>query len=175
MKIGKASALGGLLGGILIYIWFLTVYLYNQNPFFGFWANLVIIWVGITVFTTQFLYRKMYVNQTFSFGHGVLIGGLTTVLSGLIGGMLIYISTQYFIPNAIEVYKNEALKHLIVNKKQLIKESSEAIYQTYLGSIPQITAFNSVQRHFTSNILIPGLMFSFLTAIALRKNAIGEK
>ena len=165
----KHTLFYGTLGGIICLSWFLGVYSFGFNPFFSFWGNLVILLVGGNAFFS--LYRFAKPLETFSFGQGLLLGGLTVILTGLVACTGIYFATQYFIPNAIEIYKSESLKHLLANKEALIKESSLEIYNTYLKSIPDITVWNSTTRYFTSNMVIPGLMFTILSSLPLRKKS----
>jgi hypothetical protein len=163
----KHSILYGLIGGIACLAWFLGVYNFGINPFFSFWANLVIVIVGGAAFFSIYRYAKPL--EQFSFGHGLVVGGFTVAAIGVIASTGIYIASEYFIPQAVEMYKNESLKHLIVNKETLIKESNLEVYNAYLKSVPLINALNSTSRYCISNIFIPGLMFSVLSSLPLRK------
>jgi hypothetical protein len=157
----------GFLGSIICALWFYGNFYFGINPYFSFWANLVIVLVGVTAFSSIYFYAKKLDN--FSFGQGLAVGGLTVLISGLITMITLYILGTYIIPNAVEIYKNESLAHLVKNKESLIKDSSPKVYKAYLESIPQINAWNSAFRYFLSNIIIPGLMFSILSSLPLRK------
>lgn len=166
----KHALIFGIFSGFVCYAWFLTVYSFGINPFFSFWANLVILFVGGTTFFSIYMYAKSL--QTFSFGQGLFLGGFTNMITGIFCCLCIYLSTTYVIPNAIEIYRNESLLHLLSNKQNLIKESSITIFNTYLQSIPNIDAQNSSIRYFISNIIIPGLMFTILSSLPLRKKLV---
>lgn len=164
----KHSLLYGSLGSLLVISWFFGSYIATgANPYFSFWGNLVIVVVGISVFLSIFLFAKT--QESFSFGQGIAIGGLTVLVMGFVSSLVIYfVVNQYFI-EIIELYKSESLAHMLKNKDQLIKESNQEMYDTYLKSIPEINANNSTIRYFISNLIVPGLMLSALSALPLRK------
>lgn len=164
----KHASIFGFLGSILIVFWFFGSYLATgNNPYFSFWGNLVIAIVGLSVFFAIYFYAKS--KDSFSFGQGILIGGMTLFIMSIVASTIIYfIVNQYFI-EIIELYKSESLAHLTKNKLQLIDDSNKEIYETYLKSIPQIDAYNSTTRYCISNLIVPGLMLSILAALPLRK------
>lgn len=160
----------GTLGAVAVLFWFWMSFNWLQaNAFFSFWGNLVILVVGVCVFFSLYFYAK---NQTdFSFAQGLLLGGATILGIVLLSGGGIYVLTQYLQPQIVELYKAESLLHLQKNKEALIADSSKEIYETYLQSIPQINAYNSTMRYIFSNLIVPGLMLSILSALPLRKKS----
>lgn len=164
----KHAAVYGILGAFLVAFWFWMCFnLLHANSFFSFWGNLVILVVGVVVFFS--IFTKSRKSDQFSFGQGLLLGGGTLLVMSVLGGTLLYIITQYFQPEIIELYKSESLIHLQKNKEALIADSSPEIYEAYLKSVPLITAYSSVQRYVFSNILVPGMMLSILSTLPLRK------
>ncbi len=158
----------GLIGAIGVIFWFWMSFNWLQaNAFFSFWGNLVILVVGICVFFSLYFYAK--VRNEFSFAQGLLLGGTTILVIVIFAGFFIFLLTNYWQPQIITLYKAESLIHLQKNKDALIADSSKEIYEMYLQSIPQIDAYNSVKRYIFSNLVVPGLMLSILSALPLRK------
>ena len=165
----RTALIFGILGGVVCSLYFCGVYYLKKNPFFSFWGNLVIIFVGVSIFISIYIYSRKYSEGAFSFGQGILLGGITALIICITVGIIIYVIAEYVEPGMVEIYKTDSLQHLLKNKDQLIKESSLEIYAAYLKSIPEMNAYNSVQRYIIANILIPGLMFSILSTLPLRR------
>lgn len=164
----KHALIFGLIGSLLIISWFFGSYIITEsNPYFSFWGNLVIVIVGISVFFSIYFYAKPL--ESFSFGQGIAIGGLSLLIMSTISASIIYLIVNQYFAEIIELYKSESMVHLVKNKKQLIEDSSQEIYDSYLKSIPKINTYNSTTRYFISNLIVPGLMLSVLSTLPLRK------
>lgn len=157
------GALGGVLSVVSFY--FLS-YLYadptNLNLVFGYFLIPVSIFLSIKFF-------KDYSNSGFlSFAEGMTVGFVTYTLIGLLSTLGIWLILQ-FSPDLFEVIKGQKVDLLSENKEMIISQVGENSFEATRKSIGSLTPWNIALNDGLWKI-IPGMFFSIIISIILRKN-----
>lgn len=157
----------GTLGGVLsvVSFYFLS-YLYadptNLNLVFGYFLIPVSIFLSIKFF-------KDYSNSGFlSFAEGMTVGFVTYTLIGLLSTLGIWLILQ-FSPDLFEVIKGQKVDLLSENKEMIISQVGENSFEATRKSIGGLTPWNIALNDGLWKI-IPGMFFSIIISIILRKN-----
>ena len=163
----KSSYKFGLVGGLFSVFAFVLLSFLKSDPtnlslIFGYVISPFALFLAIKFF-------KEYSNSgLLSFSEGMSVGFVTycliAVISGL--GVLIYLN---FSPELFEEIKNSKLEVLLKNQSTITQEMGLNSYESTLLNIKQMTiwdiAFNEVIWK-----IIPGLFFTIIISIILRKN-----
>ncbi len=156
----------GLIGGFFCLLAFLVFYWIDIDPtnfslIFGYVMLPVFLFVGIKFF------RDKANSGSLSFSHGMTIGFFIYSIIAVISGVGIYIILMLY-PGLFEEIKTSKTA-VIENNRQLIVDqlneaSFQVTYESVLKMIPSDIAFNDFIWK-----IIPGLFFTILISIILRK------
>jgi len=157
----------GLLGGMLSIISFYILSFLNPDPtnlnlIFGYFLIPISVFLSIKFF-------KEYSNEGYlSFAEGMTVGFVTYFLIGLISslGILLILTIM---PDFFQVIKVSKLNVLQDNKGIIISQVGEASYQVTLESLQKLSPWDVALSDGLWKI-IPGMFFSIIISIILRKN-----
>ncbi|MFN3999615.1 DUF4199 domain-containing protein [Algoriphagus sp.] len=157
----------GTLGGVLsvISFYFLS-YLYpdptNLNLIFGYFLIPVSIFLSIKFF-------KEYSNSGYlSFAEGMTVGFVTYGIIGVLSTLGIWL-VLHFSPDLFEVIKSQKIALLFENMEMIISQVGENSYVATEQSMQGLTPWNVALNDGIWKI-IPGMFFSIIISIILRKN-----
>lgn len=158
----------GTLGGLLSVVSFYCLSYLNPDP-----TNLNLIFgyflIPISVFLSVKFYKD-YSNSGFlSFAEGMTIGFVTYSLIGLLSTLGIWLILQ-FSPDLFEVIKAQKIELLSQNKDMIISQVGENSFEATQKSIERLTLWNVALNDGLWKI-IPGMFFSIIISIILRKNS----
>jgi hypothetical protein len=164
--LGSAYQFGGI-GGILSVVAFLILSFMRTDP-----TNLGLIFGYVITPISLFLaikFFKEYTNNGFlSFAEGMSIGFVTYSLIALISGIGIWV-ILLLSPELFEEIKLSKLEVLHQNQETIItqmgKDSFESTLLSVQNMIPWDVAFNDAIWK-----VIPGLFFTIIISVILRKN-----
>ena len=166
-KYFKTAYQFGLLGGVLCILSFLAISFMQEDP-----SNLNLIFgyliVPISVFLAIKFYKE-YSNETFlSFSEGMTIGFVTYLILGLVStlGIWIILIAQ---PELFQAIKESKLQVLMENRDTIVTQVGEESFQYTEQSIKKLSSWNVALNDGIWKI-IPGLFFSIIISIILRKN-----
>lgn len=163
----KSSYKFGLVGGMFSVLAFVLLSFLKSDPtnlslIFGYVISPFALFLAIKFF-------KEYSNQgALSFSEGMSVGFVTycliAVISGL--GVLIYLS---FSPELFEEIKNSKLEVLLKNQSTITQEMGLNPYESTLLNVKQMSKTDIA---FNEGIwkIMPGLFFTIIISIILRKN-----
>lgn len=164
--LGSAYQFGGI-GGILSMIAFIILSFLRTDP-----TNMGLIFGYVITPISLFLaikFYKEYTNNGFlSFAEGMSIGFVTYTLIALISGIGIWF---------ILLFSPELFEEIKLSKLEVLQQNQETII-TQMGKDSFESALLSVQNMITWDIafndaiwkVIPGLFFTIIISIILRKN-----
>jgi hypothetical protein len=155
---------------ILYFIWFLGVIYIGSNPFYSFAQRLIILPQALVSLAAVWLFRKWNQEPIYSFGQGLGVGLLVTIITAIISSTLIFIYCQYFEAQIVTEHIAIIKEYLIANKEKLIEESSEAVYNGNFANAELIDASSLAIDDFIWK-LVRGAMFTILSSLALRRQA----
>ena len=155
-------------GSIFCFLWFLGVIYIDFNPFYSFAQRLIILPQALISFGAVWFYRKWLKEKDFSFGQGLGIGLVTSIMVASISSILVYLYCQYYDSNLVTNHIVTLKEYLAINKAKLIDESSEAIYNGNFANVEKVNATSLAIDDFIWK-LIRGTMFSILSSLALRR------
>lgn len=164
--LSSAYQFGGI-GGVLSIAAFVVLSFLRSDP-----TNLSLIFGYVIIPISLFLaikFFKEYTNQGFlSFAEGMSIGFVTYCLIALISGIGTWV-ILLFSPVLFEEIKLSKLEVVEQNRETITAQMGEDSFQTTLYSvqnmIPWDIAFNDAIWK-----VIPGLFFTIIISIILRKN-----
>ncbi|WP_297338445.1 DUF4199 domain-containing protein [Algoriphagus sp.] len=157
----------GILGGILSILSFgLLAFLQpdptNLNLVFGYLITPISIFLALKFF-------KDYTNHGFiSFAEGMSVGFVTYMLIALVSGLGIWV-ILLFSQDLFQVIRESKLSVLVENSQTIIDQLGESSYQNTLENIQEMTA-GDVALSDSLWKIIPGLFFTIIISIILRKN-----
>ncbi len=159
----KFGALGGFLS---IVSFFFLSFLYpdptNLNLIFGYFLVPISLYLSIKFF-------KEYSNGGFlSFAEGMTVGFVTFTIIGLLSALGIWLILQ-FSPDLFEVIKAQKIELLAENKEMILSQVGENSFLATEKSIQGLTPWNVSLNDGLWKIL-PGMFFSIIISIILRKN-----
>ncbi|MDI1321713.1 MAG: DUF4199 domain-containing protein [Algoriphagus sp.] len=164
--LGSAYQFGGI-GGILSVLAFVILSFLRSDP-----TNLNLIFGYVITPITLFLaikFFKEYTNNGFlSFSEGMSVGFVTYCLIALISGLGIWL-ILILSPVLFEEIKLSKLEVFNQNKETIISEMGEDSFTTTLYSLQNMIPWDVA---FSDAIwkVIPGLFFTIIISIILRKN-----
>ena len=163
----KSSYKFGLVGGLFSVFAFVLLSFLKSDPtnlslIFGYVISPFALFLAIKFF-------KEYSNSgLLSFSEGMSVGFVTYCLIAIISGLgvLIYL---YLSPELFEEIKNSKLEVLLKNQNTITQEMGLNPYESTLLNIKQMTIWDIA---FNEGIwkIIPGLFFTIIISIILRKN-----
>lgn len=157
----------GTLGGILSLVAFGVMSWLQPDP-----TNLNLIFGYVITPVSIFLalkYFKDYSNNGYiSFSEGMSVGFVTYLIIGLISGLGIWIILLIF-PEFFESIKASKLEVLDSSKETIIGQVGDDSFQSTLISVKAMVPLD-VALNDTIWKIIPGLFFSIIISIILRKN-----
>ena len=157
----------GILGGLLSVISFYILSFLNPDP-----TNLSLVFgyliVPIAVFLAIKFFKEYQNNGYLSFAEGMTVGFVTYTLLGVVSCFGIWI-ILLFLPDFFEVIKESKLFVLEENKDTIIRQLGGNSYNTTLKSISNLSSWNVALNDGLWKI-IPGMFFSIIISIILRKN-----
>jgi hypothetical protein len=163
----KSSYKFGLVGGLFSIFAFVLLSFLKSDPtnlslIFGYVISPFALFLAIKFF-------KEYSNSgLLSFSEGMSVGFVTYCLIAIISGLgvLIYL---YLSPELFEEIKNSKLEVLLKNQNTITQEMGLNPYESTLLNIKQMTIWDIA---FNEGIwkIIPGLFFTIIISIILRKN-----
>mgnify|MGYP005750757471 CR=1 FL=1 len=157
----------GILGGLLSVISFYILSFLNPDP-----SNLNLVFgyliIPFAVFLSIKFFKEYTNNGYLSFSEGMTVGFVTYTLLGLVSCLGIWI-ILLTMPDFFMVIKESKLFVLEENKETIIQQLGESSYNTTLQSISNLTPWNVALNDGLWKI-IPGMFFSIIISIILRKN-----
>jgi hypothetical protein len=159
----KFGTLGGLLSVVSFYfLSYLNPDPTNLNLVFGYFLIPISVFLSVKFF-------KEYTNSGFlSFAEGMTVGFVTYTLIGLISTLGIWL-TLHFSPDLFEIIKTQKVDFLSENKEMIISQVGENSFEATRKSIEGLTPWN-VSLNDGLWKIIPGMFFSIIISIILRKN-----
>lgn len=166
-KYFKTAYQFGAWGGGLSFISFVILALVYEDP-----TNLNLVFGYLITPFAIFLaikFYKEYDNKGYlSFAEGMTIGFMTYLLIGIISFVAIWLYL-FLAPDLFETIKATKLVVLEQNMATIISQVGESSYQTTQASIEGMTA-RDVGLNDGLWKIIPGMFFSIIISIILRKN-----
>ena len=157
----------GILGGLLSVISFYILSFLNPDP-----SNLNLVFgyliIPFAVFLSIKFFKEYTNNGYLSFSEGMTVGFVTYTLLGLVSCLGIWI-ILLSMPDFFGVIKESKLFVLEENRDTIIRQLGENSYKTTLQSISNLTPWNVALNDGLWKI-IPGMFFSIIISIILRKN-----
>lgn len=157
----------GMLGGLLSIISFYSLSYFHPDP-----TNLNLIFGYFLIPVSVFLSVKFYKDYTnsgyLSFAEGMTVGFVTYGLIGLFSTLGIWLILQ-FSPEMFELIKAQKLALLAENKEMILSQVGEDSYASTQKSMEALSPWNVALNDGLWKI-IPGLFFSIIISIILRKN-----
>lgn len=159
----KFGTLGGLLSMSSFYfLSFLNPDPTNLNLIFGYFLIPVSLYLSIKFF-------KDYTNGGFlSFAEGMTVGFVTYAIIGVLSTLGIWVVLQLS-PDLFEVIKAQKIELLAENKELIISQVGENSFVATVVSMQGLTPWN-VSLNDGLWKIIPGMFFSIIISIILRKN-----
>ncbi|SEF91476.1 DUF4199 domain-containing protein [Algoriphagus boritolerans] len=164
--LSTAYKFGGL-GGVLSVLSFYSLSFLNPDPtnlnlIFGYFLVPVSIYLSIKFY-------KEYSNSGFlSFAEGMTVGFVTYGIIGILSIVGIWLVLQ-FSPELFEVIRKQKLDLLIENRQLIIAQVGENSFFATEESMKNLTPWNVAVNDGLWKI-IPGMFFSIIISIILRKN-----
>lgn len=159
----------GVLGGVLSVISFYVLSFLNPDP-----SNLNLVFgyliIPFAVFLAIKFFKEYSNNGYLSFSEGMTVGFVTYALLGLVSCLGIWV-ILLTMPDFFELIKASKLMVLEENKDVIIAQVGENSYQETLKSITALSPWNVALNDGIWKI-IPGMFFSIIISIILRKNQI---
>lgn len=164
--LGSAYQFGGI-GGVLSVVAFVILSFLRSDP-----TNLSLIFGYVITPISLFLaikFFKEYTNQGFlSFAEGMSVGFVTYLLIALISGIGIWIILLVS-PVLFEEIKLSKLEVLEQNKETIIAQMGDDSFTTALFSVQNMISWDLALNDAIWK-LIPGLFFTIIISVILRKN-----
>ena len=164
--LGSAYQFGGI-GGVLSLVAFVILSFLRSDP-----TNLSLIFGYVITPISLFLaikFFKEYKNQGFlSFAEGMSVGFVTYLLIALISGIGIWIILLVS-PVLFEEIKLSKLEVLEQNKETIIAQMGDDSFTTALFSVQNMISWYLALNDAIWK-LIPGLFFTIIISVILRKN-----
>ncbi|MBC6368474.1 DUF4199 domain-containing protein [Algoriphagus sp. AK58] len=157
----------GILGGILSLASFIVLsFLYpdptNLNLIFGYIITPIALFLGIKFF-------KDYTNSGYlSFAEGMTVGFVTYVLMGILASLGIWV-VLFFSPELFSSIQQTKWAVLEENKDIIISQVGQESFELTRSNLKGMTKWDVA---FNDGIwkIIPGMFFSIIISIILRKN-----
>ncbi len=157
----------GSLGGILSVLAFITLSFFYLDPtnltlLFGYVITPIAIFLALKFF-------KEYANSGYlSFSEGMSVGFVTYILIASIStlGILIFLVVS---PDLFEQIKLSKLEVLAKGKETILSQVGESSFEATVASIQEMTKLDVAINDGLWKI-IPGLFFTIIISIILRKN-----
>lgn len=159
----------GVLGGILSFLSFLVLsFIYedptNLNLIFGYLISPVAIYLAIKFF-------KDYTNNGYlSFAEGMTVGFTTYFLIGLISALSIWF-LLFVSPDLFEAIRESKWEVLEGNRETIVAQVGEESFRNTQKSLKTMSSWDVALNDGLWKI-IPGMFFSIIISIILRKNPI---
>ena len=166
-KYFKSAYLFGVLGGVLGLISFFTLSFFRDDPTT---LNLVFGYVIVPISIYLALrYFKDYSNQGFiSFAEGMSVGFVTYMLIAIFSFLGIWVFLTIDI-NLFELIKSSKIDTLVQSKDTIVSQVGQNSYDATLESVKVMTKTDIALNDAIWKI-IPGLFFTIIISIILRKN-----
>ena len=157
------GSLGGLLSGAAFYVLsFLNPDPTNLNLIFGYLITPIAVFLAIKFY-------KDYHNDGFlSFAEGMSVGFLTYSMIGAISTLIIWIIINLS-PELFEAIKSSKWQVINENKDTIVAQVGEESFKLTLENVKNMTSWDVA---FNDGIwkIVPGMFFSIIISIILRKN-----
>ncbi|MDF2157629.1 DUF4199 domain-containing protein [Algoriphagus sp. CAU 1675] len=134
----------------------------NLNLVFGY------IITPVSIFLALKFFKEYFNNGFISFAEGMSVGFVTYMLLALISGLGIWIILLAF-PDLFEAIKISKLEVLQTNVETIVSQVGETSYTSTLDSIKDMVPLDVALNDAIWKI-IPGLFFTIIISIILRKN-----
>lgn len=166
-KYFKSAYLFGVLGGVLGLISFFTLSFFREDPTT---LNLVFGYVIVPISIYLALrYFKDYSNQGFiSFAEGMSVGFVSYMIIAIISFLGIWLFLAIDL-NLFEIIKSSKIDTLVQSKNTIISQVGQNSYDATLESVKLMTKTDIALNDAIWKI-IPGLFFTIIISIILRKN-----
>ncbi len=161
-----AYQFGTLGGGLSILSFFILSFVYpdptNLNLVFGYLITPIALFLGIKFF-------KDYTNNGFlSFAEGMTVGFVTYTLMGLLSAIGIW-ALLLFMPDLFTTIQETKWAGLDQNKEVIVSQVGLASFESTKLSLQEMSAWDVALNDGIWKI-IPGMFFSIIISIILRKN-----
>ncbi len=157
----------GSLGGVLSICAFIILAFLNEDP-----TNLNLVFGYIITPVSLFLaikFFKEYSNNGYlSFAEGMSVGFVTYLLIAIISGVGIWL-ILVISPDLFDTIKNSKLEVLSANQETIVSQVGVNSYEATLVSIQNMVPWEVAANDAIWKIL-PGLFFTIIISIILRKN-----
>lgn len=166
-KYFKSAYLFGVLGGVLGLISFFTLSFFREDPTT---LNLVFGYVIVPISIYLALrYFKEYSNQGFiSFAEGMSVGFVSYMLIAIISFLGIWVFLTIDI-NLFELIKSSKIDTLVQSQDTIVSQVGQNSYDATLESV-NVMSRTDIALNDAIWKIIPGLFFTIIISIILRKN-----
>lgn len=166
-KYFKSAYLFGVLGGVLGLVSFITLSFFRDDPTT---LNLIFGYVIVPISIYLALrYFKDYSNQGFiSFAEGMSVGFVSYMLIAIISflGIWLFLTID---SNLFEFIKSSKIDTLVQSKDTIVSQVGQNSYDATLESVKLMSKIDVALNDAIWKI-IPGLFFTIIISIILRKN-----
>ncbi|WP_209329040.1 DUF4199 domain-containing protein [Lunatimonas salinarum] len=165
-KLVHAALPFGMVGGFLLVLGFLFLYLLGTEPvgmllIFGYVVVPVFVFAGIKQFRDKFNGGALYFSQ------GMSIGFLVYILMALISALFIW-GFMAFKPEVFEAFKASNVALLEEKRGLLTEQLGEESFEETYRNIQDMSVFDVVLNDFLRKIF-PGLFFTIIISIILKR------
>lgn len=167
-RLTKVSGAFGLVSAGLTIVAFLAFYYLDQQP----WRNLLslildVILIGTMTFMATRDFRDNENGGELRFYHGMTIGFIIYVLTGLIFSLFYLLFITVITPDFMDMYVVSMTEFLESRKDMLIAGTSEEAFQSQLDGLKDTTASGLALSAFGKKV-ISGLFLAPIFSIVLR-------
>jgi hypothetical protein len=166
-KYFKSAYLFGVLGGVLGLVSFITLSFFRDDPTT---LNLIFGYVIVPISIYLALrYFKDYSNQGFiSFAEGMSVGFVSYMLISAISFLGIWLFLTIDL-NLFELIKSSKIDTLVQSKDTIVSQVGQNSYDATLESV-KLMSKSDIALNDAIWKIIPGLFFTIIISIILRKN-----
>lgn len=167
-KLLKISTLSGLLGGLILSLFFYLSYLLFKNPFAPFPKSLEFF---VYLFTIGFciVYYRFRANAgLMHFWEGLSGGFLTVLLMMGVFALVLYLLLTYVSVDAIQSYQNFYIDQVNQNAQAFKEKYGEAGFKTFISNIQNDTTAVKLAIEELKKIPL-GLVMVLIISALLRK------
>ncbi|MBN3522194.1 DUF4199 domain-containing protein [Algoriphagus lutimaris] len=163
----KSAYLFGVLGGVLGVISFITLSFFNEDPTT---LNLIFGYVIVPISIYLALrYFKDYSNHGYiSFAEGMSVGFVAYMIIAILSFIGIYLILS-FDPTLFELIKSSKIDTLVTSKETIVSQVGDNSYKATLESVKAMK-ISDVALNDAIWKIVPGLFFTIIISIILRKN-----
>ncbi len=164
----KVSAAFGVLGALLILLYFFTFYFLNKDPLL-YLSTFDIALLVLCMALAMFYYRDKLGAGKMHFWEGLYIGFLTDLIGTLLSTVAIYVFIAFLDRELLGIHITELQNMFAKSKQQINEQFGPDAFNRTMQHIGETTAWNVALDIFLKKFFISLFATGFVAAV-LRKN-----